>query len=342
MRALAVRSFICFLVLLLGGCALTVNWALTPMAYHHMDGPSEVTIPPGSTARDIAGILYRDRFIKHPLLFEMWVRYKGVENQLVAGDYEIDRTLSISQIIQLMVEGRICTISFTVPEGLTVVQAAQAIEEQGICASADFLGAARDSPFNRMFLPSGIQLDEPMEGYLFPETYRIARGTGPVSIVGLMYRGWEERFAPDRRQRAGELGLSVHEVLTLASIIEREALKPEERKLISGVFHNRLKMHMRLDADPTVLYALGKPGGDLTLNDLAVDSPYNTYKYGGLPPGPICNPGEACIDAALFPEDTDYLYFVARNDGTHDFSTSLAEHLTKKRKYQSEKGKATG
>lgn len=173
-----------------------------------------------------------------------------------------------------------------------------------------------------------------LEGYLFPDTYRFAPGTDVREVLTTMVRHFHDRFDAERHRRAAERGLSVNEVLTLASIIEKETGKPEERALIAAVFTNRLRIGMPLQSDPTVIYGLPAFDGDLTRADLAHPSPYNTYVVGGLPPGPIANPGLAAIDAALAPAASPALYFVSRNDGSHAFSTTLAEHNRAVGRYQ--------
>lgn len=357
MRGFAVKVLLILGIALMTASGLALNWALTPVpprpgapegaprnsAVSRGDVQREyvrVSLPPGAGAREIARLLYRAGLIKHPIVFEVFVRARGVENRLIAGDYEIPVGSSMGDILARLVEGRVATVTFTIPEGLTLLQIADVLEKKGLAKGEGFVAACRRLKLNGgLFEDDKVQPLESMEGYLFPDTYRVAPGVGVDDLVKIMFFRWKAEFGEARRNRAAELGMTVHQVMTLASIIEREAKKPEERALISGVFHNRLKAGMKLDADPTVLYAIGEPGGELTLEDLTVDSPYNTYKYPGLPPGPICNPGAACIDAALYPADTDYLYFVARPDGTHDFSVTLGEHMAKKRKYQADRSK---
>jgi len=293
-----------------------------------------VVIPPGTNAREVSRILLDHGLIKSDWGFWLAVRKENAGGQLKAGEYQIPKGLTLPQIIELLVKGQTATYPFTVPEGLTVVQTANLLESLGLVDSDRFIALTRESPLNREHLPPGVDLPEPMEGYLFPETYRIPKRATEEDIIALMYQQFLEVFDDDLQARAEEIGLSVHEAVTLASVIEREARVDSERATISGVYHNRLRIGMKLDACPTVLYAHGRLDGDLTYEDLEIDSPYNTYLYAGLPPGPIAAPGEASIRAALFPEDVDYLYFVSRNDGTHVFSRTYAEHLQNKAQYQ--------
>ncbi|MEW6082662.1 MAG: endolytic transglycosylase MltG [Bacillota bacterium] len=297
-------------------------------------GEVSVVIPPGMNARGVSRILLEHGLIKSDWGFWLAVRKSNLSGQLKAGEYQIPRGLTLPEIIELLVKGQTATYPFTVPEGLTVVQTANLLEALGLVDSNRFLALTREAPLNHEHLPPGAKLPEPMEGYLFPETYKIPKRATEEDIIALMYQQFLEVFGEDLQARAEELGLSLHEVVILASVIEREAMVDSERTTISGVYHNRLRIGMKLDADPTVLYAHGRLDGQLTYADLEIDSPYNTYLYAGLPPGPIAAPGEASIRAALFPEDIDYLYFVSRNDGTHVFSRTYAEHLQNKAQYQ--------
>ena len=194
----------------------------------------------------------------------------------------------------------------------------------------EFLLLAKDPAFIQ-----ALELDvRSLEGYLFPTTYRFAKYSKPENMIRTMVAFMSKAVTPERRARAAELGMSVHEVLTLASVIEKETGAAEERRLISAVFHNRLRRKIPLQSDPTVIYALEGFDGNLRKRDLGVDSPYNTYRVRGLPPGPIANPGLESILAALYPAKASYLYFVSRNDGTHHFSSTLAEHNRAVDKYQ--------
>lgn len=292
-----------------------------------------VTIPRGASTMEIARILHDRHLIRDPLAFRVLVRLEDRDGRLKAGVYRLSPAMPAREILERLTRGDVLTARFTIPEGFTVAQIIDRLAEMGL-ADRDGLRAALDEAARDWpYLPEGAELREPLEGYLFPDTYRVPVGaegrvTNPRVIVRAMLERFEAVFDQRRRERARELGLSVHEVVTLASIIEREAKVPEERPLISAVYHNRLRRGMKLDADPTVLYAVGKTSGPLTYQDLQVDSLYNTYRYPGLPPGPIGAPGTAAIDAALHPADVDYLYFVLRPDGSgrHEFARTLAEH----------------
>ncbi|MCL6450308.1 MAG: endolytic transglycosylase MltG [Acetobacteraceae bacterium] len=290
----------------------------------------------GATTAEIARRLEGEGIIKSAWAFRALARYRGLDGRLMAGEYRLSPALSPSAILGMLARGQVVTYQVTVPEGLTVAEVAALLEKRGFADSAEFLEAARDVSFLPPDLREGRQealLLEPLEGCLFPDTYRLSHSMKPADIVRLMVRRTVQVLEP-YRPRAAELRLSLHQVLTLASIIEKEARVAEERALISSVYHNRLRLGMKLDACPTVRYALPGHPASLTFADLQVPSPYNTYLNPGLPPGPIAAPGEACVRAALYPADTAYLYFVARNDGTHVFSRTYAEHLQAVRQYQ--------
>jgi UPF0755 protein len=221
----------------------------------------------------------------------------------------------------------------TFPEGLTISEMAGAFEAQGLGPAPAFIEAARASARISHLDPGARDL----EGYLFPETYAVPRRTTAAQVVRLMVGRFEESFTPELRREAAALGLTVRQAVTLASLVEKETARPEERPIVAAVYLNRLRIGMALQCDPTVIYALRLAGGyrgNLTRADLTVDSPYNTYRYPGLPPGPIAAPGLASLQAAVRPASVDYLYFVSRNDGSHVFARTLAEHNQNVRRFQ--------
>ncbi len=312
--------------------SLEVNFLFTPV---NPGGQVSFVVPSGATARDIAQILHEAGLIKSPVLFRLIAKYHGLDGRLKAGDYQLEAGLTMSEIVRRLEEGQVKTIAFTVPEGLTVVQVAELLEQKGLVSKSEFLEAARDLSLVEEFLPAGVQLGEPLEGYLFPETYHVGPDASAPEIVRLMLDTLKSHISADVSGKMAEMGYSLHEVLTLASIIEKEAVIDDERAIISGVYHNRLRINMKLDADPTVLYAHGRTHGSLTYKDLDIESAYNTYRVSGLPPGPIASPGWKSIQAALYPAEVDYFYFVARDDSSHVFSRTLAEHNANVRRYQS-------
>jgi UPF0755 protein len=253
----------------------------------------------------------------------LWARVSGRDRHVRAGTYELSASRSPLEILRAFVAGEVLQIRITVPEGLTC--------EQSYALLAEPLGVSIDSlravAANAAWLDSLGLPRTGLEGYLFPETYLFEPGTSARAVLRIPVATCLAHLDAVRRARAAELGLSMHAALTLASIIEAESPDSLERRRISAVYHNRLRMGWRLEADPTVAYALGRPGEPLTHVGLAIESPYNTYRRPGLPPGPICNPGLVSLDAALWPLDgCQDLFFVARGDGTHAFSRTLAEH----------------
>ncbi|NPV70724.1 MAG: endolytic transglycosylase MltG [Firmicutes bacterium] len=322
------------LAVLVGGLVFfQVNLMLRP-ASPGAPVPRVVEVPQGATAGKIAEILESSGVIRNAFVFRLLAEYRGLDGKIRAGEYELNAAMSPAEILEYLVKGPILTRPFTVREGLTVLQIAESLASQGVVNKEAFLKAARDRSVVADLAPPGVNLKEPLEGYLSPETYRIRKGTAETEVVALMVQRFRDVFNDDFRVRAKQIGMRLHDVVTLASIIEKEAVVDEERPLISGVFHNRLRIGMKLDADPTVRYATGKFSGPVTLDDTKAQSPYNTYRQPGLPPGPIAAPGTASIRAALYPAETKYLYFVAKNDGTHHFSMTLREHINAINKYR--------
>lgn len=290
-------------------------------------GTKTIHISPGMNSSSIAKHLKAERLIRSQSAFLTLVRITGAEHQLQAGKYELSPQFSSLRILQKLIGGEVLTKELVIPEGFTVSQIAQLWEEERLGQATDFQRAAKDRVIMKKY---GIQAQS-LEGYLFPATYEVNNGISAKSFVERMVHEFNRRFSAELRHDAKRLKFSVHEAVTLASIIEKEAQVEEERRLISGVFHNRLRRRWKLEADPTVLYALGNPARKLTRADLKFASPYNTYVKKGLPPGPICNPGLASLTAAVRPAETHYMYFVAVGDGRHAFSKTLKEHLSKKR-----------
>ncbi len=323
-----------FVILLVIGGLLVHQEVLARLAPMPAGDPELVTVVPGASAADIALLLEEAGLVRDALVFRLWLRYHGYGDSLQAGDYLFTPGDSFQTMVEAMQEGRVAGTVLTVPEGLTVRQIAQLVAEKGLAAEDEFLAAARRGELVEEFLPEGLDTDECLEGYLFPDTYFFRPQTTVDDVVEAMTSRFSQVFTASRRQRAQDIGFTAHEIATLASIIEREAVLDEERPVIAGVFHNRLQANWRLDADPTVLYAVGRPGGPVMRGDLDVESPYNTYRQTGLPPGPIANFGEKSLEAALYPEEVEYFFFVSRNDGTHAFSITYAEHSRKVDKYQ--------
>lgn len=282
-----------------------------------------VQLTPGMSARQIGHKLQRMGIIRRAWAFEWVVRWKGWSNRLKPGQYELHPGMSPVQIARIIAEGRVATSWVTIPEGYTLRQIAHVLEERGVANAEEFLRLATNEGDT---FKASFPLPKNLEGYLFPNTYRFPRGTGARQAIQSMVSLLEREVYQKYREEIERSGFSFHQILTIASLIEREAKMPEDRPLISAVIRNRLGRGMKLEIDATVLYALGRHKSRVLYRDLEIDSDYNTYRRKGLPPGPIANPGIACIESALRPAEADYLYYVARPDGSHIFTRTLEEH----------------
>ena len=288
-----------------------------------------ITISLGMKGKEIASILKEEGLIKSKIFFKIIMRIKGVKNKLQAGEYRLDNRMNLWQILDVLEKGKVIFHKFTIPEGFTVEEIAKFLAKEGLANPQEFLKLTQDKELLSQYeIPA-----ENLEGYLFPDTYKISPGITEGKLIKLMLERFKKVTKEFKRKLSGQ-NLSLHKVITLASLIEKEAVLDKEKFLISGVFHNRLEKGIRLQCDPTIKYILHKSRKNLYYKDLEIDSPYNTYLHKGLPPGPICNPGKVSIAAALLPTSTKYLYFVSKNDGTHKFSSTFNEHLQAKRKYQ--------
>lgn len=299
------------------------------------DAPVAFVVRQGETASTIADRLQREGLISDPELFRRYVQYHDLDAGIEAGEFTLRQTMTIPQIARALQEGRRPEQVVTIREGLRLEQIAADVAEQTTIAQDEFLQLAtagwRDEGYGYPFL-SAVPSTATLEGFLFPETYRLPEDPSPTDLVERMLNTFQGRITAQMRAAAAERGLSIYELVTLASIVEREAVVAEERPLIAGVFWNRLQAGWTLDADPTVQYGMGEPGAwwpVLSTADLAFASPYNTYENAGLPPGPICSPGLASIKAAAQPADTDYYFFLVdctQDNGSHVFAETEAEH----------------
>jgi len=293
--------------------------------------PVIVEVAPGSPLGRIAGQLADRGLIKNARAFQALAYLRRVQNQIQVGEFEISPVMPADHILLQLTRGRSIQHPITIPEGHRITEIAAALEEKGLASRDSFIQMTRDAKVIDSF---GLGVDS-LEGYLFPETYHFSKFTSERTILNVMVATFRERvMKPEVLDRAQAMNLTLHQAVTLASLIEKETGMEEERPRISSVFHNRLKLNMKLQTDPTVIYALENFDGNLRKKDLFIDSPYNTYRYRGLPPGPIANPGLKSILAALTPEETDYLFFVSRQDGSHQFSTNLPDHNRAVSKYQ--------
>ncbi len=279
-----------------------------------------VNIPSGTSAKEIVGILEQNEIIKkNNYTFRILIKIMKLEDKLKYGEYSISPSMNMLQILDKLVKGEVKTYKITIPEGYTCTQIAELLEKKEIASKVAFLELVKNK-------------DKPLEGYLFPDTYEIPKKYGAEETARVLLSNFnqiaiENNFAG----KSKEIGFSLDEIIILASIIEKEAKFSDEKNKVSSVFHNRLKTGMKLQSCATIQYILETPKEKLEENDLKIDSPYNTYLYRGLPPGPICNPGFDSILAALEPEKEDYLYFLLGENGKHIFSKTYQEHLKNKK-----------
>lgn len=308
-----------------GALALVLNLPGPPLAV-----PVTVTVQEGQRFAEVAHDLARQGLLRHPWPLVLWARLTGQDRAVHFGEYRLTAPLSPLGLLARLSGPADALHVVTIPEGLTVREVVTRLADAGLGSAESFLAVLGDPAFAAAegLPPTGA------EGYLFPDTYAFSLAMPPERILRTLVRRFREVTGPDYERRATERGLTLHQAVTLASVVEEETGRPEERPLVAAVFLNRLKRGMPLQADPTVLY--GRSEGDRTIrrSDLARPSPYNTYLIAGLPPAPIANPGRAALEAALDPAPAEYLYFVARGDGTHVFSTSLDAHNAAVARYQ--------
>ena len=314
-------KFRLLVILILLGVAALAWMAFTPSAALRQ-GPLIVFIPPHEGILGIAGRLSDADVVRSRLAFLATAMARGVPRSLKAGEYEVPQNATTWSVVTLLESGHVRQRAVLHPEGATVAELGRLFETEEL-APADVI--ARVATDKKFLTAHGIEAPS-AEGYLFPDTYQFVRGMTPEEMLGRMVHRMRTKLTPSIRERAQARGLSVHELLTLASIIEREAVVKDEQQLISAVFWNRLRIGMPLQADPTVQYAVAKERRALSRADLLVDHPYNTYVRTGLPPGPIASPGLGAIEAALDPAPVKYLFFVAQDDRRHHFSMSIDEH----------------
>ena len=283
----------------------------------------------GATLNVVADELELQGIIRGKRLFLLWARLMGYSRSIKAGEYRLSSTMPPLKILETLSKGIVITHPVTIPEGFTIKQIGELLEEKGLVKNEEFLSITGDPDVAKRYGISGQSL----EGYLYPDTYQFDRGLSPISIVEVMIKHFWEVTGP-LREKIEQSGMTIEEVITLASIVEKETGRAEERPIIASVFLNRLKKRMRLETDPTVIYGIKDFSGNLKKKHLTQRTPYNTYVIRGLPPGPIANPGKESIEAVLFPAKTAYLYFVSKNDGSHYFSKTLTEHNKAVQKYQ--------
>jgi UPF0755 protein len=335
MRKLAL-AFIFAFVIIVGSAVFfgVFMWVRATDAYRgYSETELYVQVPQGAGTAEIGRALTEAGIVRDKLTFRAALYWTGASRKLKAGEYRFDRPMSAVDVVEKMARGDVYTRRITIPEGQTIQEMAKIYEMQGFGPARDFVDAAHDVSLISDLDSKATDL----EGYLYPETYALPRGSKPSVLIQMMVTRFKAVFDEGLRRQAEAHGMSVHDAVTLASLVEKETAKAEERPLVAAVYRNRLKIGMGMQADPTVVYALQKAGrydGNIHHDDLQFDSPYNTYRYAGLPPGPIASPGKPSLEAAVAPADAPYLYFVSRNDGSHVFSATLDEHNRNVQRYQ--------
>ena len=335
MRKLVVALVV--LVVVVAAAAAVTRTALWGRLYDPFKGyqgeEQFVIVEPGTGTAAIGRRLVEAGVIRDPLSFRAALWWTGRSRGLQAGEYRFDRPLAAVDVIERLARGDVYTRRLTFPEGLTIREMADIFEMRGFGRRTAFIEAAANESLVESLDP---QADD-LEGYLFPETYALPRDTPADRVVAMMVDRFRAVYTDEWRRRAETEGLTTRQVVTLASLVEKETAQADERPMVAAVYRNRMKIGMALQADPTVVYAMQKAGkynGNIRRDDLAIDSPYNTYRYPGLPPGPIAAPGARAIEAVLMPAAVNYLYFVSRNDGSHVFSQTLEEHNRNVREFQ--------
>jgi len=305
------------------------HWRSTPVSVSSGD-PIIVIVRPGDGFNLFISKLDKAGLINCPFCFKLLVMIKHSRTSLKAGEYAFFRNMSPEDILDKVVGGKVVLYAITIPEGYTLKQIALIMDFYSIASGDKVLEKAYDRVFITRLGVTGPSL----EGYCYPETYRFAKGTGAEKILEVMVKHFKTIITPQLMEKINESGMTFSEVITLASIVERESGDFEEKPLVASVFLNRLKKGMRLESDPTVIYGIPDFNGNITKKDLLKKTPFNTYRIKGLPPSPICNPGIDSIKAVLYPAKTSYLYFVSMNNGKHYFSCSLKEHNRAVFRYQ--------
>ncbi len=290
-----------------------------------------VNIPAGISFKKVSAVLADNHIVKDKLNLKLLAYLMGATHKVKYGEYLLSSAMRPITIIEKLQNGEVVLHEVTIPEGYTDEEIAATLHTAGLLDDVNgFMTLTRDKVF---IAGLGISADS-LEGFLYPDTYELSKGLIPREIIKKMVNQFKSVYTPQLQARAKDIGMTTPQVVTLASMIEKETSVPAERFLISAVFHNRLKIGMRLQSDPTVIFAFHLTKDIITKKDLRARNPYNTYRIKGLPPGPICNPGKESIIAALYPADVKYLYFVSKNDGSHEFSETLKEHNHYVRIYQ--------
>lgn len=332
MKRVLLALVVLLLVVIAGGAVWLLLGSERP--YKGYEGPEQfVEVPAGAGPAAIGRRLREAGVVRDEYSFRAALWRSGQARRLQAGEYRFDRPMSAREVIDKLARGDVFLRPITFPEGLTIPHMAQIYARESGGSANDFAHAAQNAALIHDVDPAARDL----EGYLFPNTYSLPRSTTAAQLVERMVTAFRDVLTEELIERAAARGFTVRQLVTLASLVEKETAKPEERPIVAAVYVNRLKIGMGMQCDPTVIYALERAGrytGNLTREDLKFDSPYNTYRYAGLPPGPIAAPGRASLEAAAAPADVPYIYFVSRNDGSHVFAVTLDEHNRNVFEYQ--------
>jgi UPF0755 protein len=334
MRLLKFLALALILIAIVGGTAAYLGVNRVYQSYKGYDAPEVfVDVPSGAGPATIGARLVEAGVVQDAMTFRgaLWIR--GSARDLKAGEYRFAEPMTALEVVDKLARGDVHRRLITFREGLTIAEMARVFEDSGFGQATDFVAAARDPGSVKDLDPAAPDL----EGYLFPETYTLPRDTPADAVVGQMVTLFKKAFTPEMRDAVQTRGLSIREAVTVASLVEKETAVDAERPLVAAVYLNRRRIGMPMQADPTVIFALQRAGlytGNIRRDDLQFDSPYNTYRYPGLPPGPIAAPGRAALAAVAQPAAVDYLYFVSRNDGSHVFARTLEEHNRNVREWQ--------
>ncbi len=330
-----ILAFVCALVLI--GTVAAYGHRALDMPIQEAEVHHVVEVPEGASFTETADLLAQKGLILSPFWFRLLGKFQDAERKIKPGEYDLHTAMRPAEILNQLVSGRVIQYSVMIQEGLNARQIGRVLGEAGIVKEADVASLVSDPAFIKSL---GIEA-QTLEGYLYPDTYHFPKRARAEDVVKAMVNHLRQVYTPEMHAQSEALRMTEVQVLTLASIIEKETGQDAERPLISAVFHNRLRKGLPLQSDPTVIYGIPNFNGNLTRADLARPTPFNTYTNPKLPPGPIANPGVKSIQAALNPAPVNYLYFVSKNDGTHEFSATLGEHNRAVEKYQKRSARQT-
>lgn len=313
---------------------LYVNSLFNPVDPQYSGEKVEVIVPSGSTTKNIAGLLKENELIQNELIFQLYVKKYNYDASLKAGKFLLSQDMDMKTIVQVLVEGNtiIDSVRFTIPEGYNVKQIAEKLASEGLVDKERFLQVVKEANFDYEFIkqiPNDKNIEYKLEGYLFPDTYEVRKGATEEEIIEKLLSQFDKEWKEEWGKVAKEKGMTQHELVTMASIVEREVVVDKERPIVAGVFYNRLDDSWNLQSCATVQFILGKQKDTLTFEDLEIQNPYNTYVNQGLPPGPIGNPGRTSLEAVIYPAEHNYFFFVTKKDnsGEHYFSETYEQHL---------------